>query len=907
MQRASRNSKAAEVLLVSPAAALAGCGAAGAGPGVQRDDTRAGKGVAAAAPAALLEDYGKLPLVFEANQGQSDARVKFFARGSGHTLKMVSRVLLLIAGILCIGVLADCGGKTTMQSPPPPPPPPPAPPPAIIVSVIPATPVTLQSGQSEQFTATVKNDPMNRGVTWSISNVVCTAALCGTIDATGKYLSPATVTSNFPGIGIVATSIADPTKSASGSVTLLAPSPPPITVIVTPGYTNVQIGQIQQFSAQVQNDPSNQGVTWSVGGYLCDAGCGTIDQTGMYTPPTAIEGGDSEAEAAIFATSVADPTKRAFAGARITPVPTGISVTPSNATVQNNGAQQFTAQGVPEGAIPVVNWALSGTGCAGPTCGTIDPTGMYTAPASTPDPPMVTVTAASVAGGSVSGSATVLLGANANNSKLTGSYAFQIHSYELDDIDTGGVSVIAGTLTADGSGNITGGVFDGYLTVVSENYGCRCLNTPILGGTYSVGPDNRGAMTLVLGSDFDPDESYSFSLSFALGSIVSGVAGRGKLGGGISSGVGEVRIVSGTLARQDPSAFSSDAIAGDFAFFMKPTYNSYSAEPTSFTWEATGRFTAKSGLLSAGQTDTLGNGPGIDSQPLSFAGTYNVDARGRGTAKMSFNGSVRPFSDFVFYVISANELLFFETDGITNETANETLLVGTALRRSAGPFTASSLSGSTVVYSADVLNNDGFRPGDLNVELATFDGTSSVGGTSDTVDQNNVATSVPFSGSYTVDGDGLGRGTLSLSGPQFPGDLSTSFYFVAPGKAFVLGLGTLESQSGGPFTNASISGSYVLNAYGVFLFGGSSSGILTADGDGSLSGTVDAIDGNGLGMGSTFSGAYAIDASGRGTLTTTPPAGPPMNWILYIVSPSKILFRQALYDFGTQLRAAIEK
>ncbi|HTS12335.1 MAG TPA: hypothetical protein VMH00_09480 [Candidatus Limnocylindrales bacterium] len=808
-------------------------------------------------------------------------------RGTASTLGIAILV------ISCFGLMTGCGDGTSA-------------PPAIIVSVIPATPVTLQSGQSEQFTATVKNDPTNRGVTWSISNVVCTAALCGTIDATGKYLSPATVTSNFPGIGIVATSIADPTKSASGSVTLLAPSSPPITVILTPGNTNVQIGQIQQFSAQVQNDPSNQGVTWSVGDYVCDAGCGTIDQTGKYTPPTAIEAGDSEAEAEIIATSVADPTKQALASVRITPVPTGISVTPSNATVQNNGAQQFIAQGVPEGAIPVVNWALSGTGCAGATCGTIDPTGMYTAPASTPNPPMVTVTAASVAGGSVSGSATVLLGANANNSKLTGSYAFQIHSDDLNDVDTGGGSVIAGTLTADGSGNITGGVFDGYFSIFSGNYLCNCLNTPILGGTYSVGSDNRGAMTLVLGSDFDPDKSYSFSLSFALGSIVSGVAGRGKLGGGISSGVGEVRIVSGTLARQDPSAFSSDAIAGDFAFFMKPTPNFGLYEPTSFTWEATGRFTAKSGLLSAGQTDTLGNGPGIDSQPLSFAGTYNVDARGRGTAKMSFDGSFRPFSDFVFYVISANELLFVETDGITNETANETLLVGTALRRSAGPFTASSLSGSTVVYSGDVLNNDVFRPGDLNVELATFDGTSAVGGTSDTVDQNNVATSVPFSGSYTVDGDGLGRGTLSLSGPQFPGDLSTSFYFVASGKAFVLGLGTLESQSGGPFTNASISGSYVLNAYGVF-FGGSSSGILTADGDGSLSGTVDAIDGNGFGMGSTFSGAYAIDASGRGTLTTTPPAGPPMNWILYIVSPSKILFRQALYDFDTQLRAAIEK
>jgi hypothetical protein len=34
----------------------------------------------------LLETYGKLPLSFEANQGQTDAQVKFISRGSGYTL-----------------------------------------------------------------------------------------------------------------------------------------------------------------------------------------------------------------------------------------------------------------------------------------------------------------------------------------------------------------------------------------------------------------------------------------------------------------------------------------------------------------------------------------------------------------------------------------------------------------------------------------------------------------------------------------------------------------------------------------------------------------------------------------------------------------------------------------------------
>lgn len=39
-----------------------------------------------AAPVSLVSSYGKLPLTFEANQGQTDARVKFLARGSGYTV-----------------------------------------------------------------------------------------------------------------------------------------------------------------------------------------------------------------------------------------------------------------------------------------------------------------------------------------------------------------------------------------------------------------------------------------------------------------------------------------------------------------------------------------------------------------------------------------------------------------------------------------------------------------------------------------------------------------------------------------------------------------------------------------------------------------------------------------------------
>src|SRR6266568_2552631 len=47
-------------------------------------------GSAEAAQARLAESYGKIPLSFEANQGQTDPRVKFLSRGSGYTLFLTS-------------------------------------------------------------------------------------------------------------------------------------------------------------------------------------------------------------------------------------------------------------------------------------------------------------------------------------------------------------------------------------------------------------------------------------------------------------------------------------------------------------------------------------------------------------------------------------------------------------------------------------------------------------------------------------------------------------------------------------------------------------------------------------------------------------------------------------------------
>ena len=47
------------------------------------------------ANAQIAQNYGKLPLSFEANQGQTDAQVKFLSQGSGYSLLLTDSAAIL--------------------------------------------------------------------------------------------------------------------------------------------------------------------------------------------------------------------------------------------------------------------------------------------------------------------------------------------------------------------------------------------------------------------------------------------------------------------------------------------------------------------------------------------------------------------------------------------------------------------------------------------------------------------------------------------------------------------------------------------------------------------------------------------------------------------------------------------
>ena len=52
--------------------------------------------VSEATKQSIIENYGKLPIHFEANQGQFDERVKFVTRGHGYTMFLTDNEVVLL-------------------------------------------------------------------------------------------------------------------------------------------------------------------------------------------------------------------------------------------------------------------------------------------------------------------------------------------------------------------------------------------------------------------------------------------------------------------------------------------------------------------------------------------------------------------------------------------------------------------------------------------------------------------------------------------------------------------------------------------------------------------------------------------------------------------------------------------
>ncbi len=235
------------------------------------------------------------------------------------------------------------------------------PPPPVLQQVIltPAS-VSLQTGNSQQFSASGR---MSDGSTTSI-NVVYTET-GGSITAGGLYTAGST-----PGTFHVIARLSGGTLADTALVTITAAPPVLQAVVLSPASASIQVGATRQFSATGR---MSDGSTTSINVVYTETG-GSITANGLYTagsvPGTfqviARESGGTLADTAVVTITTVPPVLQA------------VVLTPPSASVQTGNTRQFSASGqMSDGSTASISVVYSATG------GSITAGGLYTAGSST--------------------------------------------------------------------------------------------------------------------------------------------------------------------------------------------------------------------------------------------------------------------------------------------------------------------------------------------------------------------------------------------------------------------------------------------------------------------------------------------------------------------------------------------
>ena len=218
----------------------------------------------------------------------------------------VLTTVVLVAALLMLAAGCGSGGARTVTAPSPSVP-------AVMVAISPGT-VRVNLGSGQNFTVAVTGSA-NTAVTWSVQE----GAAGGTITAAGHYTAP----SDAGVFHVVATSVADATKSATAVVTV------PVALTISPSGARISPGGTQQFSATVRGT-DNPAVRWSVR----EANGGSITDSGLYTAPAYV------GNFSVVAASVAQPSENVTASVTVPPL--SITIAPVIAGVRVGTTQRFT-------------------------------------------------------------------------------------------------------------------------------------------------------------------------------------------------------------------------------------------------------------------------------------------------------------------------------------------------------------------------------------------------------------------------------------------------------------------------------------------------------------------------------------------------------------------------------------
>jgi hypothetical protein len=681
---------------------------------------------------------------------------------------------------------------------------------------------TLQTtGGTTPYTWAVTTGSLPAGLSLNTS----TGAITGIPTASGTSTFKVTVTDSTTPTAMTAVQQFSILVNATLSVT-------------TTTLPNATVGT--NYNQTLQSSGGTAPVTWSVTVGSLPAGLTLNGATGVISgSPTA----SGTSNFTVQASDSSSPTQTATQALSILVNVTPLQITTTSLPSGTVGVSYSTSL-QSSGGTPPVTWSVTvGSLPAGLSLNAS--TGAITGSPTTAGTSNFTVTATDSTTPTAQ-TATQALSITINNSgvndaELNGHYAFLLSGY-----DASGPVEIVGSFTADGAGNLTTGLED-------VNRVTGVATSQSFTGNYAIGADNRG--TLAMGSS---------TFQFSIGSISSGVGAKGHIVEFDATGTNVV----GVFEKQDTTAFSLSAAAGDYAF----GFTGLSSSVNGARLAIAGRFTVSStGAITNGELDA--DDAGTTNNFTSVTGTATVAASGRGTTTLLVNGGT---INTVFYVVSANESLYIGIDPLSGGNG---VYSGSALKQS-GSFSNSSLSGISVISVQAETTTSGTT--DVQVGLLTTDGAGSY---TLATDENNagVVGTNSGSGTYSV----ASNGRVTTTGGKHP----PVIYLVTANQGFLVGTdlsitaGSFQPQAAGPFSNSSFSGNYFFGDLPpVVSSSGLTTGVATSDGNGNISGTNDQNQSGTLTAGQAFTATYSAASNGRITVTS----GSDTN-VIYLVSGSKAI------------------
>jgi hypothetical protein len=429
------------------------------------------------------------------------------------------------------------------------------------------------------------------------------------------------------------------------------------------------------------------------------------------------------------------------------------------------------------------------------------------------------------------------------NASLSGSYVFTANG-----VNGGGIFTLLGILQADGNGGISSGrtFYNSASTGSAGNFS--------LTGTYSVAADGR--TTVNLAADF----IGPVTLDLVLLSAQHGLVVR----------FDNTATASGSLDKQDTSAFSAATVAGTYVFNLQGTDSLGRPEASVGTFTVDGASNITGGVQDTNDDGSISPNAAIQAGPTSV---FDV-VPGIGNGVFSYITAPEGLRSFALVVVDANHIKFISNSSIILQAGD--------LYRAA----PTNISGSLAFAMQGTSTNGAFAAGGI----LNTDGAGNILNTS-VEDINNgglVSLSSGLSGTYFVSGNRaavtLNGGTINLVAYPSTGGiqiLELSSSTVASGTAF---------QQSGTLSNATLIGRYGASLSG-FGAAGKFDGVaqVTADGNGHLVGLFSLNDDGTLKPDLSLNGSYSLGVNGRaaGTLVTSAGA---LNVIYYVASNNQVLF-----------------